>query len=1185
MSNETIFIDELSQENWEQTYKYGEEKTVDASLYRSAKELASKEKNPEYWTQKFFEILQNFKTTTGGRILSNAGTHLAGTTYINCFCSGPDCKDKDSIEGIFCELRKQGLILKSEGGYGFCSDFLRPRGSLIGGIGNQSPGSVKFLELWDKQSEIITLGSGKKKVGKTEKIKIRKGAQLVTKSIWHPDIQEFIHAKQTPGCLTKFNMSVLISDAFMQAVKNHLPWNLVFPDYQNQSTLYKEIWDGSIEKWIQSGGKTIIYKTFTDANELWDEIMLSAYNRNEPGVLFIDTINRRNNLRFCEYISATNPCIAKGYVVNTPNGYKKVEDINVGDEVCTVLGSEKVNKIEKHTNYPVFKVKFSDGMEQLVTSSHQYHILSKSNQTKKITKVKVGDLQIGDKIRVCATKFKENKFDELEYKNGLKAGLILGDGSYTDNLLSKGKIKIACDKREIDYINNIKTLFGSCDKDDIDNKSNSMNIIINFDKKEGDLLGLTPCYCETKNIKYSRISNKSFAIGLLDGLLSTDGNVNLKSNHPQIRFDTISPELAKIIRNVLLYLGCHGFISSSNSNGGNINGREIIRKHNKLTVTISGESFRSFSEYTKIYYFNPYKGNKIKEALQTFILSGNGWRASVISVEPFGTSDVYDLYCKESDTWITSGYVQVGCGEQVLPIGGCCLLGSINLSQFTNKANTGWDYSNLEQVIPIFVRMLDNVNDLSYVPLPEQQENLKNKRRIGIGVLGYGSALMMMKIRYGSPEALKITEELEDFIMNKVYQASALLAKEKGSFPIFILEEYEKSTTWQVLSEDTRKLIREYGLRNSHLLSIQPTGNTAVLANNVSNGLEPCFLHQYVRTVTQPYPPDGLIIPTQIDWDKKTFICEGKTMWDWTKEGDELLLITKFDGDVWKFDRNRGLTKECVVKDYAVRYHEKLGTWDENADWAATTANLNIDDHVETMKIFAKHVDSSISKTVNLPFEYSFDDFKNLYMKVFDTGVIKGCTSYRSGTMTSVMSEKSSASQLMIKKATCPKRPKRLPCDIHHIKYKNRNWVVIVGLLEGDPYEVFALRQKNISITKECPTGKLVKTKGHYNIELDNQEIIEDICEYFESDEEEAITRLISTSLRYGVDIEFIIAQLLKSSGTVFSFNKIIARTLKKYIKDGTELKAFKCGKCHGTRMKMNDGCAVCLDCAWSACS
>ena len=170
----TTFVDEFSKEIYEQTYRYGEE-DINGTFLRIAKDLAKEEAEKEYWTNEFVWALEDFKFVPGGRIVSNAGTGLKGTTYINCFVDGFMDSDRDSMEGILAVLRRQALILKSEGGYGFCADTMRPRGGFVNGIGNESPGAVKMLEMWDTQSAVITAGSGRKTQKAKAKIKIRKG--------------------------------------------------------------------------------------------------------------------------------------------------------------------------------------------------------------------------------------------------------------------------------------------------------------------------------------------------------------------------------------------------------------------------------------------------------------------------------------------------------------------------------------------------------------------------------------------------------------------------------------------------------------------------------------------------------------------------------------------------------------------------------------------------------------------------------------------------------------------------------------------------------------------------------------------------------------------------------------------------------------------------------------------------
>lgn len=539
--------------------------------------------------------------------------------------------------------------------------------------------------------------------------------------------------------------------------------------------------------------------------------------------------------------------------------------------------------------------------------------------------------------------------------------------------------------------------------------------------------------------------------------------------------------------------------------------------------------------------------------------------------------------------YFESSILSVDCGEQALPYGGVCNLGSINLTQFINEDENDWDYYKLSQYTQNIVRFMDNINDIANVPLEHQKKSLLEKRRLGIGIMGYASSLLIMNYKYGSVDALKITEKLEIFLANSLYAASALLAKEKGAFKLFDAEKYLQSEYIKVLNSDTIKLIKENGIRNSHIRTIPPTGNTAVIANNVSSGLEPIFSLEYERYFIIPEAPAGLDLPKHIDWNNKTYESDSK--WKWISEGNDNLLTITFDNNSYKFDSNRGLTKKAFVRDYGYEYilnnNKKI-----NKENIVTIADLDINAHVETMKVFAKYIDSSISKTINLPNNFPFDEFKNLYLKLYQSG-IKGGTSYRAGTMMSVLSEITTEETNLrgnttLIKTHAPKRPKKLKCDIHHITAKGQEWVVLVGMMNGGdnpltPYEVFAFKKTSINIGPKITTGYLTKVKsGCYNLELDSI-TLNDITTLFIQDEEEALTRMISISLRHGVDVSYIVEQLNKSEGTILSFSKAIVRALKKYISDETEVKGEVCPVCSG-KLIYAEGCKKCSECDWSKC-
>jgi ribonucleoside-diphosphate reductase alpha chain len=291
------------------------------------------------------------------------------------------------------------------------------------------------------------------------------------------------------------------------------------------------------------------------------------------------------------------------------------------------------------------------------------------------------------------------------------------------------------------------------------------------------------------------------------------------------------------------------------------------------------------------------------------------------------------------------------CGEQPLPPYGACLLGSINLAQFVEKpftAEARLDTERLAAAVPVAVRMMDNVVDASRFPLPQQQEEARNKRRIGLGMTGVADALILCGLRYGSPEAVAAVEEWAGIIEREAYRASAALAAEKGSFPLFDRDKYLASAVVSGLDAETRARIAEKGMRNSHLTSVAPTGTISLFADNVSSGIEPVFSFRYTRSVLMP----------------------------------------------------DGSRREEEVSDHAYRAFRRLhGDATPLPDYFVDAQTLSPDDHLVMQAAAQRHVDSSISKTINVPADIPFERFKDVYTRAYALGC-KGCTTYRPNDIT-----------------------------------------------------------------------------------------------------------------------------------------------------------------------------------------
>jgi ribonucleoside-diphosphate reductase alpha chain len=396
------------------------------------------------------------------------------------------------------------------------------------------------------------------------------------------------------------------------------------------------------------------------------------------------------------------------------------------------------------------------------------------------------------------------------------------------------------------------------------------------------------------------------------------------------------------------------------------------------------------------------------------------------------------------------------CGEQPLPPYGACLLGSINLARlvsdpFTDAARL--DEAALDDLVRTAVRMMDNVVDASRFPLPQQAEEARTKRRIGLGVTGLANALLMLGLRYGADDAVAQTETWMKALARSAYLASVDLAREKGAFPLFDADEFLASGTMQRMDEDVRLAIRRHGIRNALLTSIAPTGTISLYAGNVSSGIEPVFAYSYTRKVLQP---------------------------DGTRTEEE-------------------------VEDHAVRLWRETNGDAPLPDYFVNAQTLSPLDHVRMQAAAQKWVDSSISKTINVPESITFEAFKDVYLAAWDTGC-KGCTTYRpnevTGSVLAVSETADAAPQAdtgaeVIYLSEPLDRPEALEGQTYKLKWpvsEHAIYITINDIVVGGrrrPFEVF-INSKNME---------------HYAWTV-------------------ALTRMISAVFRRGGDVSFVVEEL-----------------------------------------------------------
>jgi ribonucleoside-diphosphate reductase alpha chain len=326
--------------------------------------------------------------------------------------------------------------------------------------------------------------------------------------------------------------------------------------------------------------------------------------------------------------------------------------------------------------------------------------------------------------------------------------------------------------------------------------------------------------------------------------------------------------------------------------------------------------------------------------------------ATFESLEPDCEEDVFDVTVDEVHAFDANGLYVHNCGEQPLPSYGCCDLGSIDLTHFVKRpfdADAAFDFEAFGRVVEVSIRMLDNVLDLTPWPLPQQHAEAMSKRRIGLGFTGLGDALVMLGLRYDAEPARSMATKITEYMRDRAYAASVELAKERGAFPMFNRDLYLSGSNFASrLPAALKESIRKHGIRNSHLLSIAPTGTISLaFADNASNGIEPPFSWTYTRK---------------------------KRMSD-------------------------GTHKEFRVEDHAWRLHRHLhGEEAKLPDYFVTALEISANAHQAMVAAVAPFIDTSISKTVNVPEDYPYADFEGLYMKAWKSG-LKGLATYRPNTV------------------------------------------------------------------------------------------------------------------------------------------------------------------------------------------
>jgi ribonucleotide reductase alpha subunit len=736
---------------------------------------------------------------------------------------------------------------------------------------------------------------------------------------------------------------------------------------------------------------------------LFAKIVSQAHHNGEPGVLFLDAANRENPVPHLYQLEATNPCITGDTLVATPSGWRRADQIREGDEICTVLGTGRVATIEVNESIPVFDVHFSDGAVIRVTAAHQFH--ARDSRTKFFEPRRVDELQIGDWVRVYRGAIPNNpmpptsaELTDREY--GFLVGVLVGDGCYTSHALSKNVVRLSTHADDKEWNDVLHQAFTKVGVQKMYTYVNEGSRSMMMDPKPGRVvadwvrsLPLEPARGPEKRLPEIYLnSNRGFLTGLVDGLFSTDGSIDLQSNHPLVRFHTSSLELARQVRRILLMFGVYARIAMSQRKRHDLNGRVIRHDRPKYDVTISGESFGRFFEQIRLSH--PAKQMRLEEAALRANFTGGNWAAKVARIEPAGVATVYDLYEPKSDTWITEGFVSRGCGEQWLgPYENCCL-GSINLAQhFGPNGTVDWD--KLRESTVLSTRFLDDVVTANaYVPaVPELQKAAYRARRIGLGIMGLGDLMYHAGIRYGSEEAQEFAAQVMEFVRYHCMLASIELAKQHGPYEAFegsiydpkqmrwtppaplqpYTREYGRpAVDWQNVAEG----IEKHGIRNACQTTVAPTGTIATVAGCESYGCEPVFALAYIRHVNDKGRDLRLTYTSPLF--EKALIGAGIDEATRAKIVEQVML--------------HGSCQDIPEVPEHIRHT------------FVVSQDITAEEHVRMQAAIQRFVDNSLSKTANFPSTATEDDVADAYLLAWKLGC-KGLTVYVTGSREKVVLE------------------------------------------------------------------------------------------------------------------------------------------------------------------------------------
>ncbi len=893
----------------------------------------------------FYELMANMSFLPNSPTLMNAGRELGQLSA--CFV----LPIEDSMSAIFDSLKQMALIHKSGGGTGFSFSRLRPKNDFVHSTAGISSGPISFMNIFNAATETVKQGG------------TRRGANMAILNIDHPDIIDFIKAKEDNHTLTNFNISVALTDDFMKAVEQ----NKIFA-LKNPRTGEKA---GEI-----------------NARETFNLIVEKAWANGEPGIVFIDRINETSPLKNIGRIESTNPCVTGDSIVLTSEGPRSVKELCGVQFSAIIDGKSYMSGTEGFFSTglkPIYRLKTAEGYEIRLTADHPVLSAASVKRSSINTEwIKAEKLIPGDRVCLNDHRKFEGWTGKYGYNEGYLAGLLVGDGTIKSDkaIISVWPRALAANGENTSKNDPIMGEAVKCAMS-LDHRSDFKGFIEVKGRGEYRMctaalkkiclsLGITP---RNKRItpEMEKCSSE-FYKGFLRGLFDTDGSVQgTLEKGVSVRLAQSDATALKSIQRMLHRLGIVSSLYENRRPAGESilpdgkGGKKAYKIRSQHELVISRDNIAVFAE--KIGFCDADKSRKLTGLLSGYKRTQNKERfyAEVKNISPDGIEEVFDVHIPGINCFDGNGLILHNCGEQPLLPYESCNLGSINLNNIVAKSNgsRAINLDELKRITRLAVHFLDNVIDLNNYPLDKIREITTANRKIGLGVMGFADLLIRLGIPYDSDESIETAEKIMQTIQEESKAASADLSKERGAFPNFAKSSYaEEGGEPQ---------------RNATTTTIAPTGTISIIANS-SSGVEPIFALAYERNVMD----NDILVEVNPLFEE---IAKENGFYS-----DEIMRQVAEHGSAKEID---GIPEEW--RKIFVTAHDISPEW-----------------HIRIQAAFQKYTDNAVSKTVNFAHDATVKDIENVYMLAYKLGC-KGVTVYRDGSRESqVLSKKSDKDKTIV---------------------------------------------------------------------------------------------------------------------------------------------------------------------------